>query len=235
MESSRQGSVTWKGRGSPGQGRDVSGQLGRAVDGPAQPRGDGTRLLRELSSAQLLLPSGCPHSRPVPCSPTFPHPCPECRSTEGSRDQANSQEQPAQNSAGVSFPGRSQTHLATSLSNCSRDWMSSRVPSNLIHPVQEFSLFPGHIFHLQSSLSGPLLTQGSQGSLPHPSQGCPHLHHPRDTRAASPASLHPPQVLSLQLPGQDPTPEPWCLPPLTHHHSTSSPPQPTREFVPSRM
>lgn len=63
----------WMGRGDPlWQG---TGQ-GRAGDGPAQPRGrghgcHGTCLA--LSSAQPLLPSGCPLSLP-------PSPCPECRS-----------------------------------------------------------------------------------------------------------------------------------------------------------
>lgn len=85
-------------RGSAGMCR------GRAADGPAQPRVDGTRQLRDLalSSAQLLVPSGCSHSMLVPRSLT---PVLSAGASEGSRAQSNSKEQPAQSSPGASFPG----------------------------------------------------------------------------------------------------------------------------------
>lgn len=49
--------------------------------------------------------------------------------------------------------------------------MSSRVPSDLIHSVKEFSLLPEDIPHLQSALSGPVLTHllpGEPGVAPSP-------------------------------------------------------------------
>lgn len=82
----------------------------------------------------------------------------------------------------------------------SRDCVSSRLPSSLTHSMKELSLC--HFPYLQScltcparscppcpALSSPISSQHSPGSLPHPpgphqTQGCPQLHHPRDTTAA---------------------------------------------------
>lgn len=75
MESSRQDSVRGEGekipRGSAGM---CQGQLGRAVDGPAQPRVDGTWLLWDLPGSELGTAPGSLWMFPFHAGASLPHP-----------------------------------------------------------------------------------------------------------------------------------------------------------------